>query len=224
MPYDLSHQGSPALPLDVTIAFFLVYKQACDKKNFWSRIAICWWKQTNISLPVTITARDSYLPDKGCEYFRAGYKLTVGKWIPPTHVLLFASCGQCPQDSMKESLLFPPLTVRTMGAQPNHGRHRPLCRGRRDKGRQSDGEMPKGQSCVLVPSRQSSVWLHSFSYSVAQSGSILAAKCSVCIKVMLKKNIQRTSILKKTCQHVYVHKEKCGNELSPPIFNQVVKL
>ena len=119
--------------------------------------------------------------------FQSWLQTHCGQVDPPTHVLLFASCGQCPQDSMKESPRFPPLTVRTVGAHPSHGRHRPLCRGRRDKERQSDGEMPKGQSCVLVPSRQSSVWLHSFSYSVAQSWSILAAKCSVCIKVMLKK-------------------------------------
>ena len=55
---------------------------------------------------MTIRARDSYLPDKGYKYFRAGYKLTVGKWIPPMHVLLFASCGQCSQDSVKESPFF----------------------------------------------------------------------------------------------------------------------
>ena len=98
---------------------------------------------------MTITACDSYLPHKGYKYFRGGYKLTVGKWIPPTHVLRFASCGQCSQDSMKESPLFPPLTIRTIGTHP--GRHRSLCRGRRDKGRHSDGEMPKVLCLLSLP-------------------------------------------------------------------------
>ena len=124
MLYDLSHQGSPALPLDVTIAFFfffLVYKLACDKKIFWNRIAICWWKQTNISLPVTKTARDSYLPDKGCEYFRAGYKLTVGKWIPPhmcSFLLPVVSAPRIPWKKVRGFLLWqsePWVPIPTMG-------------------------------------------------------------------------------------------------------------
>ena len=104
----------------------------------------------------TIRARDVYLPDKGYKYFRAGYKLTVGKWIPPTHVLLFASCGQCSQDSVKESPLFPPLTIRSRDAHP--GRHRSLCRGRRHTGRRSDGEMPKVLCLLSLPSSPQSAF------------------------------------------------------------------
>lgn len=152
-------------------------------------------RQPSTIYTYTIRARDSYLPDKGYKYFRAGYKLTVGKWIPPRHVLLFASCGQCSQDSVKESPLFPPPTIRTRGAHP--GRHRSLCRGRRHTGRRSDGEMPKVLCLLSLPSSPQSAFapfLHSRSV-----GNRLGCKMFSMYKSHVEKSIQRTSILKKTC-------------------------
>ena len=127
-------------------------------------------------------------------------------------MLPFASCGQCSQDSLKESWLFPSLTSSTAGAHPR--RHSPLCRSRRWQGGAEWWWDASGPVLVSsLPSRHFPVWLHPFS---TQSGTVLTAKCSVCIELKrhVEKNIQRTSIWKKTCKHIYVHKEKCGKELA----------
>ena len=72
------------------------------------------------------------------------------------------------------------------------------------------------KSCVSCPfpavlSLPSLLFLHSGSV-----GNRLGCKMFSMYKSHVEKSIQRTSTLKKTCKHVYVHKEKCGSELSPP--------